>query len=312
MAASYPAAPKSFAALNAGDTIQDTDIEQTYDEVTAMQQALLTDGLEHNIFPQSTADARTLGTSSQYWGQSYLKALSLLDASELTVASGAVVVTQGYHKIDTEGDAASDDLATLTATGLTAGFLVLLRAENITRVVTVKNGTGNLLLSGDFVMNATNRTITLIFDGTNWREVARSVSGVTAIESWTPVLGGVTSESGQAYATQVGRAIKNGSLVHVQGYVKLSTEGTITGGAVIKGLPYPCLNVANAYASGVIGFFEGLAVNYAALQLLPTPNTSYMAVYGQVSAAAASVALAAADIGNGTGLIFQASYLTDP
>ena len=167
MAASYPTAPKSFGAIANGDTIDASHPTAAYDEIAAIETALLTGGVEHNLFPESTGDARTLGTSSKYWGLSYLKAVCLLDASELTIASGVVTATQGYHKIDTEADAAADDLDTITAgTGLSAGTLLVVRAENVARVVTLKDG-GNLLLNGDYLLNATDRQILLIYDGTN-------------------------------------------------------------------------------------------------------------------------------------------------
>lgn len=187
--AEYPTAVKTFSAVNNGDTITDTLFEAAYDEITAMQQAILTDGLEHNLFPQSSADARTLGTSSKYWGLSFLKGVNLLAAAELTVATGAVTASQGLHRLDTEADAASDDLDTITAgSGMADGFLLVLRAENTARVVTLKDGTGNLLLGGDYALSATDRTITLIYDGTNWREIARSVQTATATTNPVRVL----------------------------------------------------------------------------------------------------------------------------
>lgn len=174
--ADYPTTAFNPATRSAGQTIASAHINALQDEVRAFALALLSTGLEHNFFPESTVDARTLGTSTKYWGLSYLKALCLLDAAELTIASGAVTVTQGYHRLDTESDAASDDLDTITAgSGIAAGTLLVLRAENVARVVTLKDGTGNLLLDGDYALNATDRTITLIYDGTNWRETARSV-----------------------------------------------------------------------------------------------------------------------------------------
>lgn len=175
--AEYPTGVKSFTAINDGDVVADEMWEDISAEVTAMQQALLSTGFEHNLFPESSGDARSLGTSSKFWGLAYLKGVTLTDASELTVSTGAITVTQGYHRVDTESDAASDDLATITAgSGVTAGFLLILRAEDVSRVVTVKDGTGNLLLADDYALSATDRTITLIYDGTNWREVCRSIT----------------------------------------------------------------------------------------------------------------------------------------
>lgn len=72
MAASYPASAKSFSAFNDGDTIQDEHIEEAYDEITALEQALLSSGLAHDLFPDATANTRDLGTSSKLWDLLYI------------------------------------------------------------------------------------------------------------------------------------------------------------------------------------------------------------------------------------------------
>lgn len=97
--------------------------------------------------------------------------ISFTDATELTIASDAITVTQNYHKVDTQSDAASDDLSTITAgASVRAGHVLVLRAENVARVVTVKDGVGNILLNGgDLQLNATDKLCVLIYDGTNWR-----------------------------------------------------------------------------------------------------------------------------------------------
>ena len=97
--------------------------------------------------------------------------LRFVDATELTIASDAITVTQNFHKVDTQADAATDDLATITAgTSVAAGFILVLRLENTARTVVVKDGTGNILLNGgDLILNAADKLCVLIYDGTNWR-----------------------------------------------------------------------------------------------------------------------------------------------
>lgn len=186
MAASYPTSAKSFSSKATNDAIEAAHVNDLQDEVTAVESALLTGGLAHNLTPDSSANARTLGSTSKAWGLSYLKGLMLSAATELTIASGAITVTQAYHSVDTESDAATDDLATITAgSGIQEGALLVLRAENTARVVTLKDGTGNLLLNGDYALSATDRTITLLYDGTNWREVARSYNAAPATDLFT-------------------------------------------------------------------------------------------------------------------------------
>ena len=56
--------------------------------------------------------------------------------------------------------------------------------------------------------------------------------------TWTPVLGGATSETGQVYGVQVGEYVKIGKIVWCSFFIELSTEGTITGNLRINGLPF--------------------------------------------------------------------------
>jgi hypothetical protein len=97
-------------------------------------------------------------------------------ASELTIATGAVTQTQTLHSIDTQSDAASDDLDTITIA--TDMAVLLLSLENAARIVTLKHGTGNLNLpdNTDIVM-AENTVYFLLYNGTAWNLVGSSASG---------------------------------------------------------------------------------------------------------------------------------------
>jgi hypothetical protein len=98
--------------------------------------------------------------------------LSLDTPTELTIASGAVTVTRSFHDVDTEGDAATDDLDTIN--GGSAGDILTLKTVTGSRDVTVKDATGNLRLAGDFTLTSPNDTITLIKYSTVWIETSRS------------------------------------------------------------------------------------------------------------------------------------------
>lgn len=95
--------------------------------------------------------------------------------TELTIATGVVTATKSYHSIDTQSDAASDDLDTIN--GGSEGQILVIRANNAARTVVAKDGTGNLKLAGDMSLDNSEDTLTLIFDGTNWLEMARSNNG---------------------------------------------------------------------------------------------------------------------------------------
>lgn len=100
-----------------------------------------------------------------------LTVVTLAAATELTIATGAVTKTQTSHTIDTEADAASDDLDTIS--GGTANELIWIRANNTARTVVVKHATGNIYLRGaaDISLDSTEKGLMLFYDGTNWIEV---------------------------------------------------------------------------------------------------------------------------------------------
>lgn len=95
-------------------------------------------------------------------------------ATELTIATGAITATQAVHTVDTQADAASDDLDTMA--GGTVEEIVFLRPASAARTVVVKHAIGancfacpgardiSLAEGTDWVMCA--------YDGTQWVVVA--------------------------------------------------------------------------------------------------------------------------------------------
>lgn len=102
--------------------------------------------------------------------------------SELTIASGVITPTGSYHAVDTQADAATDDLDTITATGAKDGDFLILRAAHADRTVVVKNGTGNIILSDDYEMSTLSRLCVLMY--------------VEAISSWVE-LNGIPGPQGE-------------------------------------------------------------------------------------------------------------------
>lgn len=124
----------------------------------------------------STLKARNIAPIDGEPSTTITDCIAVLSTSEVTVASGSITVTKGRHTVDTETDAASDDLDTIV-TG-TDGQVVTLMAENAARVVTVKHNTGNIQLSGgtDFALDGLNDSIILLYNGatSNWVELSRT------------------------------------------------------------------------------------------------------------------------------------------
>lgn len=111
-----------------------------------------------------TAGTRT-GTGIQE-----LLGLNLTDSTELTISSGSVTATQGYHTVDTESDAATDDLDTVTVAG-GEGDVLILRAESSARTVVIKHGTGNIQCAEGYDLSLDSDydyAILIRKDGSNW------------------------------------------------------------------------------------------------------------------------------------------------
>jgi hypothetical protein len=105
--------------------------------------------------------------------------------TELTISSGSITPTQVLHSVDTEADAATDDLTDITAVaGAKKRRLLILSAENAARVVTVKS-TGNVtLLDGDYVMDSVDKLLVLLQDSdTTWTELFRNYHSVSVLNS---------------------------------------------------------------------------------------------------------------------------------
>lgn len=99
-------------------------------------------------------------------------ALAIGFGGELTIAAGVVTATHNRHTIDTEADAATDDLDTIN--GGNEGQMLILSSASSARDPTLKDGTGNLVLAGDFTFSNTGDMIMLIFFSSFWRELSRS------------------------------------------------------------------------------------------------------------------------------------------
>jgi hypothetical protein len=68
-----------------------------------------------------------------------IKELNLTDPTTLTIAAGVVTKTQGFHLVDTEGGAASDDLDTINGGGI-GDVLVLAAANDAREIRLTRNG----------------------------------------------------------------------------------------------------------------------------------------------------------------------------
>lgn len=117
-----------------------------------------------------TGDAEVTG-NAQIEGR-----LCFTAATELTISGGIVTATRANHTIDTESDAASDDLDTIN--GGSSGDILIIRPVTAARTIVAKDSTGNLNLAGDFSMDNSVDTLMLMnVGGTLWIELSRSDNG---------------------------------------------------------------------------------------------------------------------------------------
>lgn len=104
---------------------------------------------------------------------------------ELTIASGVITATGTFHTIDTQSDAASDDLDTIN--GFVNGMLLNIRADNDARTIVVKHNTGNIYNpSGlDITLDNYYDVLTLRYDSViaKWLVVGCSASQLGVVST---------------------------------------------------------------------------------------------------------------------------------
>jgi|AKVG01.1.fsa_nt_gi hypothetical protein len=141
--------------------------------------------------------------------------LGFPDQGELTISSGSITSTGVYHTVDTESDAASDDLDTITAGS--DGQLLIIRPENDGRTVVIKDGTGNIQtpLGNDLTLDSTDKAAVLIYDTAKsvWlvlagpAEIATQSQAETGTDSTTLM---TPERTKQAIAAQTSKSIGDG------------------------------------------------------------------------------------------------------
>jgi hypothetical protein len=99
-----------------------------------------------------------------------IRLLSVAGANK-TIATGAIAVTpsvgESHYQVDTEGSASADDLDTIT--GGATGDVIGLVSANTARVVSLRSGYGNILLTGGSPVTLdTVGAFLLRYNGANW------------------------------------------------------------------------------------------------------------------------------------------------
>lgn len=97
--------------------------------------------------------------------------VNLGEDTELTIAGGIVTATRTMHIVDTELDAATDDLVTIN--GGVDGDWLIISCVNAAREVVIKHNTGNIYTAhqGDIILNDIRKKVVFYYDATNSRWV---------------------------------------------------------------------------------------------------------------------------------------------
>jgi len=181
MASAYPGAVDTFTAnTDDVDDVIAADVNELQEGIVATQTELGTDPAG------SCTDVKTrLAHSINDAGF-----LEFDTATELTISSGAVTITQNFHIVDTEGDAASDYLDTIS--GSSAGLVVIFRIAADARNVIIRHDEDNIYCAGgvDITLDLTSEFAFGIYDNdlTKWLISKSSMSYTDISDSATEVV----------------------------------------------------------------------------------------------------------------------------
>lgn len=156
--------------------------------------------------------------------------INFKDPTELTIASGAITVTQSFHTIDTEADAASDDLATITPSKGVGDFLIIVPA-NDARSIVIKHGTGNIATfnGADITLDTDDHWAMMVRIGTRWLVIANVATGAATDHG---TLSGLGDDDHTQYSRTDGARAITGLQEMLGIHLTDATELTIASGAI--------------------------------------------------------------------------------
>lgn len=155
-----------------------------------------------------------------------LSDLNFTSATELTISSGAVTITKGHHSIDTEADAANDDLDTIS--GGEGGDILLLLPTHDDRSVRIRDHVGNIFLkhqtdSSPFSFSSPSGAgAATRYSGGGWYDFATTDANLTQVG--TTQMFGTANVSYAAHASLV--ASGAGTATGGSGAVTIVVSGT--------------------------------------------------------------------------------------
>jgi len=125
--------------------------------------------------------------------------------------------------------------------------------------------------------------------------------------TWTPVVGGSTSTSGQSYLVQVGKYTKIGRQVTVTYQLALSNKGTMTGTyAQIQGFPFS--TGTDSQTSGSISVYNNMNTGFTFIGMYCASSNNFAYLSGGTGTVANTSLLVPADINSSTQFYGSITY----
>jgi hypothetical protein len=97
-----------------------------------------------------------------------------LAVQTVNLGNGATTIALTSNTIILNGHGESNTISTITG-GLAGEVLTIICADALVTITDTASGANTVNLSAAFT-SADNKTLTLVFDGTSWFEIARSIN----------------------------------------------------------------------------------------------------------------------------------------
>lgn len=205
-------------------------------------------------------------------------------ATELTIASGVVAVTQLVHVVDTEADASSDDLDSLT--GGQAEQIVMVRPASSARTVVLKHaiGANKIATPGGISISLAEDTdwALLAHNGTQW-----SVIGSSALVDTAAAIVSANTDATILGELSLGTAASGTWTLSRQGTASIRLRRTAAASVEVYGVRFPVRSRTTAS--------KGLRVTgFKLIYKVSTADVNDVTVSGAVQLAPATGAAPAA------------------
>jgi hypothetical protein len=195
-------------------------------------------------------------------------------------------------------------------------FTIAAPNSNTNRTLTLPDNTGTILTAASTPAFASTigvggATAAASGAGITFPATASASSDANTLDdyeegTWTPTVLFSTSNGDRSYFYQVGRYVKIGNLVHVQGYLQFS-ESTASGNLTIGGLPFTSSSVSLNYSSGAI-YGNSLTGLSGQIQFLIDSSATSMIVY--YSGTGSRTQLTNSNTGSSSDFSFSVCYQT--